>query len=662
MTDSQRTIVAADDPVFDAADTDPTISPKDDFYRFVNGGWLDANPVPPEYGAWGAAQEVHERNQFILKELLEAAAGDVDAPADSTEGKAGIYFRSGMNTDRIEELGTAPIEPWLERIRSLRSVEALRPLLADLHRIGLHAFFDIGVLPDFEDAQAHLLYIGQAGLGLPDRDYYLRDDEASQALLNAYADHVAKMFSLLGLSSADAESASDVVLKLETSLAEMSYTSVQMRDIDLITNKYPIGQVSSLMPGFGLDGYLGDIGASSEVAVNIDNEGFYPGVDALMAETSLDDLKTYLTWNLLLATGSSLPERFEQQSFDFYGRTLGGQQEQKPRWKRVLAAGSGDIGQLIAQLYVRDNFPPEAKAAMEQLVDQLFEAMRDTILTLDWMGADTKEEAIRKLDGFGYKIGYPDEWRDYSSLDLHDGEWLGNRLAAQMFEFDRHMALLGKPVDPHEWGMAPHVVNAYYHPLRNEIVFPAGILQPPFFTLEADPAVNYGAIGAVIGHEITHGFDDQGSRFDAEGNVRNWWTDTDREEFDARAAAMVAQFSAYEVEDGLFVNGELTLGENIADLGGLKIALKALDAEVGDEPMDVAGLTAHQRFFMSWARVWRRNYTPEYQRLLVNSDPHAPSHLRCTGPMSNLDSFAAAFGIADDDPSMRAPDDRIDIW
>jgi putative endopeptidase len=442
----------------------------------------------------------------------------------------------------------------------------------------------------------------------------------------------------------------------------MSYTSVQMRDIDLITNKYPIDRISSLMPGFGLDGYLEDIGASSEIAVNIDNEDFYPGVDALMADTPLDDLKTYLTWHLLLATGSSLPERFEQQSFDFYGRTLGGQKEQKPRWKRVLAAGSGDIGQLIAQLYVRDNFPPEAKEAMEDLVDRLFAAMRDTIMSLDWMSADTKEEAIRKLDGFGYKIGYPDEWRDYSALVLHDGEWLGNRFAAQTFEFDRHMALLGQPVDPHEWGMAPHVVNAYYHPLRNEIVFPAGILQPPFFTLEADPAVNYGAIGAVIGHEITHGFDDQGSRFDADGNVRNWWTEADREEFEARAADMVTQFSAYEVEDGLFVNGELTLGENIADLGGLKIALKALESAVGGEPMDVAGLTGHQRFFMSWARVWRRNYTPEYQRLLVNSDPHAPSHLRCTGPMSNLDSFAAAFGIDDDDPSMRKPEDRIRIW
>jgi putative endopeptidase len=662
VTHHPRIVVSADDPVFDVAETDPTVAPSDDFYRFANGGWIDANPVPPEYSAWGAAHEVHERNQAILHTLLEAAAADTDADPNTPEYNVGIYYRSGMDVDRIESLGVEPIAAWLERISGIEDLTTLSSLLVDLHRIGVGAFFSVGVLPDFEDATINLLYVGQGGLGLPDRDYYVRDDDDSTTLMEDYRSHVARMFELLGLAAEDARSAADTVLTLEGKIAEVSYTNVQMRDVDLITNKVVMTETRQLMPNLGLDGYLGLLGASGEAAINIDNEGFYPAIDRLITETDLADLKTYLTWHLVASVASSLPSRFEEESFDFYGRKLSGQQEQKARWKRVLAAGSGDIGELIAQLFVRDNFPPEAKASMEHLVNRLFDAMRETIEHLEWMGDDTKVEALAKLAGFGSKIGYPDEWRDYSALELHEGAWLENRLACRAFETQRQLHQLGKPVDLHEWSMAPHVVNAYYHPLRNEIVFPAGILQPPFFTAEADDAVNYGAIGAVIGHEITHGFDDQGSRFDAHGNVRNWWSDEDRAEFDRRAKVMVEQFSAYEVDDGLHVNGELTLGENIADLGGLKIALMALDAELGGEPADVAGLTAAQRFFLAWARVWRKNDTPEYRRLIVNSDPHAPSDLRCKGPMSNLAVFAEAFSIPDDDPSMRQADDRVDIW
>ncbi|MGI9529547.1 MAG: M13 family metallopeptidase, partial [Acidimicrobiia bacterium] len=506
------------------------------------------------------------------------------------------------------------------------------------------------------------LYIGQAGLGLPDRDYYLRDDDTSRELVSAYRNHITKMFSLLGKQDAVAASGADVVIDIETSIAEISYTNVQMRDVDLITNKHPVAGAEALMPNFGFAAYLEAIGAGGEEHVNIDNEGFYPALDAMLAERDLDDWKTYLRWHLVRSVASSLPEAFDTESFDFYGRKLGGQQEQKARWKRVLAAGSGDVGQLISQLYVKDNFTADAKAAVEHLVDRLFEAMRETINTITWMSDETKTQALTKLDGFGYKIGYPDEWRDYSGLDLDDKTWLANRLESRRFEVARQMAQLGQPVDPHEWSMAPHVVNAYYHPLRNEIVFPAGILQPPFFTPDADDAVNYGAIGAVIGHEITHGFDDQGSRFDAEGNVRNWWADEDRNEFESRAQVMIDQFNAYEVEDGLTVNGELTLGENIADLGGLKIALRALRTELGGAEADVAGLTATQRFFMAWARAWRGNYTDEYLRLIVNSDPHSPSTLRCEAPISNMDSFAEAFGLDDDAPQMRPVDTRVDIW
>ena len=660
VTEPQRIAISPDDPAFDVAEFDLSVSPREDFYRFVNGGWIDANPVPAEYGAWGAFQELHERNQGILREILDDVASRDDFEPGTPEHWVGRYYRSGMDTDRIEALGTDPLEPWLARISAIVFLDDVADVLVSMHGSGVDALFDFAVMPDFDDAGAHLLYLGQSGLGLPDRDYYLRDDETSLELLDDYRKHVQNMFELLG--ERDAASAATSVLTIERSIADLSYTNVQMRDVELVTNKYLIEDVNGLMPRFGLRRYLEAMGAGSEVAVNIDNEGFYPGIDLLLAETSIDEWKAYLTWNVVRSFASSLPEPFERESFDFYGTKLGGQQEQKARWKRVLAAGSGDIGQLIAQLYVRDNFPPRAKERMEHLVERLFDAMRATLEGITWMGPETRRRALEKLDGFGSKIGYPDQWRDYSSLALTEGAWLENRLACRRFEIARQLAKLGEPVDPHEWSIAPHIVNAYYSPLRNEIVFPAGILQLPFFDLDADPAVNYGAIGAVIGHEITHGFDDQGSRFDAAGNVRNWWTDEDRAEFDARAAVMVEQFSAYEIEDGLFVNGELTLGENIADLGGLRIALRALEAELGDDTEPIAGLTPHQRFFISWARVWRRNYTDEYLRLLVNSDPHSPSHLRASGPMGNLIPFADAFGIPHDDPMIRRPADRVDIW
>lgn len=660
MTEPLHIGISPDDPAFDVAESDPSVSPRDDFYRFVNGGWIDANPVPAEYGAWGAFQELHERNQGILHGILEDVASRDDIEPGTPEHWVGTYYRSGMDTERIETLGTKPLEPWLARISAIVSLEDVADVLVSMHRSAIDALFDFAVMPDFDDAAAHLFYLGQSGLGLPDRDYYMRDDETSLQLLGDYRAHVQNTFELLG--ERDPASAAASVLAIERSIAELSYTNVQMRDVELVTNRYLIDDVDALMPRFGMRRYLEAIGAGSEPAVNIDNEGFYPGMDLLLAETSIDEWKRYLTWNVVRSLASSLPEPFERESFDFYGTKLGGQQEQKARWKRVLAAGSGDIGQLIAQLYVRDNFPPRAKERMEHLVERLFDAMRATLEEITWMGPETKRQAIEKLDGFGSKIGYPDEWRDYGSLELTEGTWLENRLACRRFEVKRQLAKLGEPVDPHEWSIAPHIVNAYYSPLRNEIVFPAGILQQPFFSLDADAAVNYGAIGAVIGHEITHGFDDQGSRFDARGNVRNWWTEDDRAEFDARAAIMVEQFSAYEIEDGMFVNGELTLGENIADLGGLRIALRALDAELGDHTQPIAGLTPHQRFFMSWARVWRRNYTDEYLRLIVNSDPHSPSNLRCNGPMSNLIPFADAFGIPHDDPMMRPPSDRVDIW
>jgi putative endopeptidase len=651
--------ISPTDPVFNAADTDPTVSPSEDFYRFVNGGWLDTNPVPDEYPAWGAFQELNARNEEILHDILGSVA-DTDAPATTVERLVGAHFAAGMDTARIEELGLDAVAPILDTVAAVTDRDQLAEVIAELHRNGVGAFFGVAVVPDFEDSTVNLLWIGQGGLGLPDRDYYLRDDDTSRELLAAYKDHVRAMFSLLGNNDPDA--AAEVVLDMETAIAEASYTNVQMRDVELITNKVTREETSSMMPTFGLDRYLDNVGTEEHDTFSIDNVGFYPAIDALIAETSVSDIVTYLTWHAVHSTASALPEAFEQESFDFYGRTLGGQQAQKERWKRVLAASTADIGQLVSQLYVAENFPPEAKARMEQLVTNLLVAMRDSIKSLEWMSDTTRTEALSKLDGFGYKIGYPDVWRDYTGLELSPRSWLANRLAAARFEFERRMATVGQPIDPHEWEMAPHVVNAYYHPLHNEIVFPAGILQPPFFSLEADDATNYGSIGAVIGHEITHGFDDQGSRFDAAGNVRDWWTDSDRVEFDRRAQVVVDQYAAYEVQEGLHVNGELTLGENIADIGGLKIAFAALQTALDGSDELVGGLTPAQRFYIAWATGWRQNSTDASERLRINSDPHSPSHLRGAVPLSNLATFQDAFSIPDDAPAIRQPAERVDIW
>jgi putative endopeptidase len=654
------TQISSNDPVFDEADSDPSVSPADDFYRFANGGWLDANPVPPEYGAWGSAHEVHVRNETILRELLQDAVS-TEAESGSTQQMVGDYYASGMDTATIEALDLSPLKPWLDQIAAVENVGDIRELTAEFHRSGISALFGMSVIPDFDNPTANLLYLDQNGLGLPDRDYYLREDDQSRALLAAYRDHISRVLSLAGFEGSDATV--NAILAIETSIADASYTNVQIRDVELITNKHDVNTANKLMPHFNIAAYLALIGARDETVINVDNVDLYPVLDTMLETTAIDDWKSYFTWHLLRSMASSLPERFETESFDFYGRTLAGQQKQKERWKRVLGAGSGDIGELISQLYVADNFPPESKRSMEQLVENLIVAMGDRLRTIPWMSDETRSEALLKLDGFGYKIGYPDVWRDYSGLHIAPNTWLANRTAAARFEFNRQMAKLGQPVDPHEWSMPPHIVNAYYHPLRNEIVFPAGILQPPYFTPDADDAVNYGAIGSVIGHEITHGFDDQGSKFDATGQMRDWWAAEDLEEFERRARVVTDQFDAYEVEDGLQVNGELTLGENIADLGGVKIALTAMLAtQDGGEVGSIAGLTPEQRFYFSYARAWRQNYTDEYLRLLVNSDPHSPSHFRCNGPLSNLASFAEAFDIEDGSASMRASEERADIW
>ncbi len=660
------------EPVFQPDNFDTSVDPGEDFYRYANGGWLAANPVPPEYSRWAAFTEVAVRNEDLLRELMESAADASTPPpgdvATDVATMAGDYWASGMDEAGIEAAGTAPLAWWMQRIEQATSVEDFRLLAADFHSSGIGFVFGAYVSPDFDDSDRNLMYVGQSGLGLPERDYYFRDDERSETIRTEYRTHIATQLASLGAPDGDhdAEAEADAILAFETALAEHSYTPTQLRDLDLTLNRFAFADVAGVMPGLGLHRYLEAVGAGGVESVSINNPGFFAAADTLLESTDTATLRAYARWNLVRATASSLPAVFADESFRFYGKVLGGQQEQKPRWKRVLAMATGDIGEVVGQIYVATAFPPEAKERAEKMVNHLLGATERSLSRLEWMTDETRSRALEKLAGFTYKIGYPDEWRDYSRLAIDRGPFVLNRLRADAFEYRRRIEMLDEPVDPNEWGMPPHMVNAYYHPVRNEIVFPAGILQPPFFFAEADDPVNYGGIGAVIGHEITHGFDDKGSRFDANGHFSNWWTDADRTEFERRAKLVEEQFDGYAIADDVTINGALTLGENIADLGGIAIAHRALLEALAENGVDldaeIDGFTPIQRFFLSWATVWRTNATDEYRRLQVNADPHSPGEFRANGPLSNYTPFAEAFSLDDDAPMMRPGPDRIEIW
>ncbi|HXV71754.1 MAG TPA: M13 family metallopeptidase [Acidimicrobiia bacterium] len=644
------------DPI-DATNFDPEIDPGIDFYRYVNGGWLAANPVPAEHPAWGAAFEVHVRNEATLHELLEDSAADPGRKGTPRQ-KVGDYFAAGMDTSTIEAAGISPLDAHLQRIATIGSIEDLGAVLIDLRRSGVAAFHSLGIEPDFEDSDRYLVYLSQGGLGLPDRDYYLREDDRSKALVAAYSDHMTAQLENLGVGGRDE---ADSILVIETRLAEASMPAEEHRDLSKVLNRYDVVSLDELMPRLGLTGHLRGLGVTSET-VSVDNATFFQTLDRVLSETPIEDMRSYLRWHLVRRFAPALPAIFEDEAFDFYNRKLGGQREPRERWTRVLAAATGDIGELVSNLYVDAAFSPEAKKRCEEMVDRLIEAMRSSIESLDWMTDATRRAALDKVGTFTHKIGYPDQWRDYSALAIDRTSFAGNRMRAAAFEYDRKMGRLADPVDKTEWEMPAHVVNAYYNPLHNEVVFPAGILQPPFFYADADDAVNFGGIGTVIGHEITHGFDDNGSRFDEVGRRRNWWTDEDRAEFENRAQVLVEQYSDYEVFDDLKVNGKLTLGENIADLGGLAIAYDAFVSTLDGMEQDIGGLSPVQRFFVSFATIWRMNYSEEYLRMITNVDVHSPNPFRANGSISNFPQFAEAFGVSESSPMRRAADRLVDIW
>lgn len=668
MTGFSSKLIAADSPPpkvpeFSVTYMDRSVSPKADFYHFCDGNWIKDNPVPPDKSRWASFTELAERNWYLIQGILDQAAGDTAAPAGSPVRQVGDFFTSAMATNRIEKLGFKPIAADLKHIERLKSNQEIFALLADFHNRGIGGIFGAGFGPDDKNSSIYAVELGQAGLSMPDRDYYLKDSFAETR--EKYREHVRKMFELLGEKPADAAAHAETVLSLETELAKASRSRVELRDPDKNYNKFTTAELFSANPAIPWQVYFKSINLVDPSYEIVGQPEFFQAVNRLLKERPLADWQVYLRWHLLHASAPYLHKAVEDETFAFFGKVLSGQQEQEPRWKRAAHVIDRSIGEALGQLYVEKYFPPEARARMLDLVENLKAVFRDRLEHVPWMTETTRAKALAKFDRFTQKIGHPDKFRDYSSVKILKDDYLGNVRRAEAFESHREIVRVGKAVDRSEWHMTPETVNAYFNPTQNEIVFPAGILQPPFFSMNVDDAVNYGAIGVVIGHEMTHGYDDEGRKFDSNGNLNDWWSEADAKDFEARAQMVVDQYNAYEVLPGLKVNGKLTLGENLADLGGVNIAYDALQRSLAKDPSKrktIDGFTPEQRFFISFAQVWRSNIREAEARRLVTVDPHSPGQFRAVGPLVNVQAFFDAFEIQPGDGMWRAPEQRAKIW
>ena len=649
----------------DPANMCNTCSACEDFYLYANGGWLAKNEIPAAFSTWGTTSNLREKNVGVLRQILEEAAKNTAAPKDSLEQKTGDFYASCMDEQRIEAAGAKPLAAELAAINKMKSVKDLPAAVGRLHNMRVGSLFGFGAVQDFKNSSVVNAIARQGGLGLPDRDFYLKDDEKSKSIREAYVKHVANMFKLLGDDAAKADAQAQVVLKIETELATNSLDRVARRDLTKQYNKMTVTELAAVTPDFNWNSYLKALNAPKFTDINMSHPTFFKGLNAMLGSVSLDDWKTYLRWHLVHDAADALSTNFVNEHFSFYGTTLNGTKELLPRWRRCVVATDQTLGELLGQVYVKKAFPPEAKARMKELVNNLVAALRDDINTLDWMSEPTQKQAIAKLESFAVKIGYPDKWRDYSKLKIDRNSYTDNLIRAGSFEVHRNLAKMGRPVDRTEWGMTPPTVNAYYNALMGEIVFPAGILQPPYFDLNADDAVNYGAIGGVIGHELSHGFDDQGRKFDMKGNMADWWTAEDAKNYLQRATCVEEQFSAFRAEEvGLNQNGKLVLGESIGDLGGLKIAWLAFQKSLEGKPRpaNIDGFTPEQRFFLGWAQVWGRNQRPEAIRQQILTDPHPLGRFRVNGPISNMPQFAEAFNCKLGDKMVRPADKRCQVW
>lgn len=653
-----------DHKALDKANMDLTVKPGTDFFQYAGGTWLKNNPIPDDKTSYGEFDKVYEKSISDVKSILEEAAANADNdPKGSLDQKMGYFYSSGLDTNAIDKLGYEPIKPLFEKIDSITSVPQLLGVVANLHLHAIGSMFDMGIEQDLMNSKVYRIYLGQSGIGLPDRDYYLETDARSQDIRKEYMKYVQKLFEMVGEAPEKAAADTKTIMSIETSLAKASNTRLENRNMQAIYNPMPKAELFKNYPNLKFDEYFANMGVKSDEPVIVTQPKFFAELNTMIPHVSINDWKTYLKWNVINSSTGLLSAPFVNESFHFYGTILSGQKTISPRWKRISGAANNYLGEAVGQLYVKKFFPPEAKERMIQLVKNLQAAYAIRLAKVDWMTDSTKTKAIEKLKAITVKIGYPDKWKDYTKLSIKKDSYFDNVMNARAFLVRENLDKLGKPVDPTEWSMTPQTVNAYYNPLNNEIVFPAAILQPPFFNLKADDAVNYGAIGMVIAHEMTHGFDDQGRHFNKDGNMIDWWSPKDAENFNARTKVLADQFSKFIAVDSLHVNGKLTLGENIADNGGLNIAYDALQIALnGKQPKKIDGFTADQRFFLGYAQVWMENIRKEELMRRIKEDVHSPARFRVNGALSNIDKFYDAFNIKPGDKLYVAPDKRVKIW
>ncbi len=647
----------------DPANIDSTCHPCQDFFQYANGGWLKRSEIPGDLPRWGSFNELQEQNYAALQDVLTDAARSAVSTDDVNLRKLGTFYGTCMDSSAVEAAGATPLEGELRQIYAIKDRRGVEAAIARLHRMGIPAAFSFRANPDAKKSARTIAELFQSGLGLPDRDYYTKADSASTKIQQEYVQHVANMLRLSGQDSTAAAGAAQRIMKLETALAQSSMTREAQRDPESLYHLTRAADLPKITPRFDWQSYLRSQGVRPIDEINVAQPKFMSTVDSLLGAAPVEDWKSYLHWTLIANTAPALSSPFVEESFRFNSTVLRGVSEMRPRWKRCLTFTDQALGEVLGQAYVRKNFTPEAKARALEMVRNIRAELKSRLGQLQWMSDGTKQKAYTKLETIINKIGYPDNWRNYSKLESRPGPFVSNLIRANEFETARVLNKIGRPTDKSEWGMTAPTVNAYYNPPTNEITFPAGIMQPPFFNPKADDAVNYGGMGGAIGHEITHGFDDEGRQFDSQGNLSGWWTSTDTEEFNRRAEVVRKQFDGYVAIDSMHVNGKLTLGENIADLGGLLISHGAYRRSLkGKKAPVIDGMTGDQRFFLAWAQIWRAKARPEFVRLMVNTDPHAPPKFRTNGPLSNIPAFAQAFGCKQGDPMVRSETERAQIW
>ncbi len=646
----------------DVANLDRSVAPNADFYQFACGGWMKAHPLTDEYGRFGSFDQLAENNRTQLKGLIEELAAR-ESEAGSVAQKIGHLYNMAMDSVKLNADGCAPIRPILERIAAVKDAKEMLVLVAEMTKQGFGPYFSVYIGPDDMNSSMNLLQTYQGGLGLADRDYYLAEDEHNKEVRARYQKHMEKMFQLAGLDEKAARQAAADVLTLETRLAKASYDKVKMRDPHANYHKMTMAELEKEISGIDWKVYFTTLGLPEVTELNVGQPEPLQEVAHILQHADLEMQKAYLQWKVLRAAAPYLSDEFVAENFDFYGKVLSGVKELKPRWKRAVSAVDGAMGEAVGQMYVEKYFPAAAKERMVKLVGNLQQALGERIQALTWMSEETKTKALEKLAAIYVKVGYPDTWRDYSALEIKDDSYWANILRSNVFDFDYMLSKAGKPVDKTEWLMTPQTVNAYYNPTTNEICFPAGILQYPFFDMNADDAFNYGAIGVVIGHEMTHGFDDQGRQYDKDGNLKDWWTAEDSKNFEERAQVLVDWFDQIEVLPGLHANGQLTLGENIADHGGLQVAFQAFHNATKEQPLgEVDGFTPEQRFYLAYASVWAANIRDEQIRLLTQMDVHSLGRWRVNAALPHINGWNEAFGIKEGDPMYLAPEKRASIW